>query len=349
MASAGPCTALAVTRIRVLPALSADGYTRHTIHSEPTLWIEKNCYVDVIIELVHALGLEPIAAMGFCAAVDFEGDNFTFFKPQHEELRELYGIDIQELNVWRPLLEHAEEHLAAGKFLSTEADAFWLPDTAGTDYKRNHVKTTIIIAEVDAAEKRVGYFHNAAYYEMGGEEFDQLFGRVSSRDLTVLPFFAELVRIDRLQRRRAKELAAIAVKRLAVHLARRPRNNPVERFGARFISELPRLQELGIDRYHAWAFATTRQLGASMELFAAHLRWLAAHGGIALDEPAADFQELSELAKTLILKAARAVSARKPLDSSLLERMAGAWARGMQRVEAHVPPDDIASSSHRAQ
>jgi len=40
-------------------------------------------------------------------AIDFEGDQWTFFKPPHEDLKALYGIDVQELYVWRPLLEHA--------------------------------------------------------------------------------------------------------------------------------------------------------------------------------------------------------------------------------------------------
>lgn len=71
----------------------------------------------------------------FTLAVDFEGDQWTFFKPSLEELRDLYGIDVQELTIWRPLIEHAVEQLSAGKFISTEADAFWLPDTAGTDYR----------------------------------------------------------------------------------------------------------------------------------------------------------------------------------------------------------------------
>ena len=122
-----------MSRLTVLPGLRAAGYARHTLHADDRLWVEKNCYVDAVIELVHALGLEPLAAMGFCAAVDFEGDNFTFFKPGHEELRALFGVDIQELNVWRPLVEHAEEHLGAGKFIATDADSFWLPDTVATD------------------------------------------------------------------------------------------------------------------------------------------------------------------------------------------------------------------------
>lgn len=319
---------------KVLPALRAAGYARHSLHADDRLWVEKNCYVDVVIELLHALGLEPLAALGFCAAVDFEGDNFTFFKPDHEELRQLFGVDFQEMNVWRPLLEHAQEHLGAGKFISTEANSFWLPDTSGTDYRRNHVKTTIIIADVDAEARHLGYFHNAGYHELGGEDFEKLFRVGAEPDPTFLPLFAEIVRVDRVQRLAPADLAALALARLAMHSARRPAENPVRRWGARFAAELPRLQERGLPYYHAWAFATTRQLGASMELLAAHLRWLAAaRPSDSLTAAADEFQRLSEGAKTFILKAARAVNSRKPLDASTtFDEMAGAWERGQSAL-----------------
>jgi hypothetical protein len=314
----------------MLPALQVDGYVRHTLHGDDRLWVEKNCYVDVVIELVHALGLEPLAAMGFCAAVDFEGDNFTFFKPDHEELRELYGVDFQEMNVWRPLLEHAQEHLGAGKFISTESDAFWLPDTSGTDYRRNHVKTTIILADLDVGSHRLGYFHNAGYHELADEDFRQLFRVGAEPDPAFLPLFAEIVRVDRLRQRAREELAAIAVRRLAVHSSRRPVTNPIERWGARFAADLPQLQERGLPHYHSWAFATTRQIGASTELLAAHLLWLTeAHESPEFTEAAAEFRRVSEGAKLFILKAARAVSSRKPLDASaMFDDMAEAWNRG---------------------
>ena len=113
MARAGARLTLAVTppaRVRVLPTLTAHGYPRHAVHREDALWVEKNCYVDVVIELLHALGVEPLAVLGSTVAVDFEGDNFTFYKPDHDDLRYFYGVDIQELNVWLPLLEHAVHH-----------------------------------------------------------------------------------------------------------------------------------------------------------------------------------------------------------------------------------------------
>ena len=256
----------------------------------------------------------------------------TFFKPPHEELRELYGVNVQELNVWLPLVEHAREHLAAGKFISTEADAFFLPDTSGTDYRRNHVKSTIILVDLDVEERRLGYFHNASYYALGGDDFGQLFRIDFPPDPTFMPLFAELVRVDRMVSRPRAELAQAASDLLRKHMARRPLENPVVRFQTRFERELPSIQERGLNFYHAWAFATVRQLGAVCELLALHVRWLADSGIDSGVAPASvEFDRVSAGAKTFILKAARAVNSKRPFDGAgTFGDMAEGWARGME-------------------
>jgi len=77
-----------MSRINALPHLDASQYSRSVLHAETCTWLEKNCYVDIWIEVVHALGLEPRAILPFTVAIDFEGDQWTFFKPPHDELRE---------------------------------------------------------------------------------------------------------------------------------------------------------------------------------------------------------------------------------------------------------------------
>ncbi|HET9990575.1 MAG TPA: DUF1839 family protein [Kofleriaceae bacterium] len=314
------------SRIDVL-GLDAAAYQRHALHAEDQVWVEKNCYVDVWIELVHAVGCEPLAVMPFVAALDFEGDQWTFFKPPHDELRELFGIDTQELNCWRPLIEHAQEHLAAGKLISTEADAWWLPDTSGTDYRRQHTKSTIVITDLDVAARRLGYFHNAGYFMLDGEDFAQTFRLDVPPDPAFMPFFAELVRLDRKVVRPADELRALSKPLLAKHLARRPADNPVRRFATRFARDLPDLQARGLAHYHAWAFATVRQLGAAAELMARYLAWL---GGQPAEAIAA-YDTISQGAKTFILKAARAVNSKKPFDpTATFEEWAAAWDTAMR-------------------
>ncbi len=318
----------------VLKGLDPATYARSVLHAESCVWVEKNCYVDIWIEVIHALGLEPRAMVPFVAAIDFEGDQWTFFKPPHSELRDLYGIDVQELNVWRPLLEHALEHLAAGKLISTEADAFWMPDTSGTDYRRQHTKSTIVLNEIDLEKRTLGYWHNAGYYRLEGEDFARTFRLDQPHDPTFMPLFAELVRVDRVIQRPAAELATLSRELWRRHLARRPSGNPVRRFQERFERDLPTIQDKGLGFYHAWAFGTIRQLGAAFELAALNLKWLATQGCAGLEPATVAFEQLSTANKTFILKGARATNSRKPFDgASLFDTMADAWQSGMDAAE----------------
>ena len=311
--------------------LDAENYPRHPLHDQARLWVEKNCYIDVWLELVHALGCDPMAMLPFVVAIDFEGDQWTFYKPPHGEMRDLYGIDVQELNCWRPLLEHAEEHLGAGRLISAEADAFWLPDTSGTDYRSQHVKSTIVLNDVDAANKRLGYFHNAGYFVLEGEDFDRTFRIGAAPDPTFLPLFAELVRTDRVVRATPSTLVAQSRKLLSRHVQRMPGDNPVERFAQRFQRDLPDLQARGLAHYHAWAFATLRQLGSASELAALYLRWLAANGTWSDDAgrhatAVEAYDRISAGTKTFVLKAARAVNSGRALDvRPMMDEWSAAW------------------------
>jgi hypothetical protein len=319
-----------MSAIEVLPGLVASSYQRHCLHGNEAVWVEKNCYGDLWIELLHALKLEPRAILPFTLAVDFEDDQWTFFKPAQEELRDLYGIDVQELTIWRPLIEHSVEQLRTGKLISTEADAFWLPDTVGTDYRTKHSKTTILLASLDVEARKLGYFHNAGYFELGGDDFIQLFRLDHTDDPTYLPLFAELVRIDRLVRLTPVELAAKSWNLLRRHLGRIPLSNPFTRFGARFAMDLPELQAKGLPYYHAWAFASIRQAGAAFDLAAANLRWQAGFGHPELVTAAESFEAIAQGNKALILKGARAVNSGRPFDATpMMTDMAQAWERGM--------------------
>jgi hypothetical protein len=303
------------------------------LHSETRMWQEKNCYADIWISVLHAAGLEPHACLGHVLSVDFDGDQWTFFKPSHDDLYEFYGIEVQELTVWRPLLEHAAEHLKAGRLISTESDAWWLPDTEGTDYRRQHTKSTIVLNDVDLGARRLGYFHNTGYYVLEGEDFERTFNLVGPAAPGFMPLFAELVKLDRLRQRPTAELRALARARLHAHVERRPASNPFLRFRDRFVIELPHLQERGLDYYHAWAFANTRQAGAAFEVAAQHLRWLAGESPSELEQAAAAFERIAALMKSFILKGARLVRSGKPADDTeMLEQAAAHWQAGMQAL-----------------
>jgi hypothetical protein len=318
---------MAMSRVSVL-GLDHAKYQPHALHREESLWVEKNCYIDVWIEVLHAQSLDPTAMLPFVVALDFDGDQWTFFKPSHADLYDLYGLDVQELNVWRPLLKHAEQHVADGRLVFTEADAFYLPDTQGTDYRNSHTKTTIVIETIDVAAKKLQYFHNAGYHQLEGEDFDGVFGVSLPPDPNRLPFFAEFVRLDRVEKREPRELASRSSLLLRRHMTRRPKTNPFSRFRPRFEQDLKWLQGEGLATYHAYAFATVRQFGANFELAARYMKWLTEHGRTDLAEAAEAFDSISGGAKALILKGARAVSAKKTVDfGPMFEAMESAWER----------------------
>jgi len=131
-------------------------------------------------------------------------------------------------NQQNAILPHCLTHCREGKMISTEADAWWLPDTSGTDYKTQHTKTTIVIQDVDVEQKKLGYFHNAGYHQLEGEDFDRTFRIGEPRDPTFLPLFAEFVSLDHVVSRPPAELRSMSRKLVAKYLQRRPAANPIE-------------------------------------------------------------------------------------------------------------------------
>jgi hypothetical protein len=319
--------AVTAARAAAHPAgLEPARYIRSELHSPERIWTEKNCYIDIWIELIHALGLDPNAMLPFTVAIDFEGDQWTFFKPPHEDLKHLYAINVQELYVWRPLLDHALEHLSAGKFISTEADAFWLPDTAGTDYRSKHTKTTIVLESIDLETQRLGYFHNAGYFTLEGEDFVRQFRLGTPADPEFMPMFAELVRCDRTRRLEPRALREASRQLLRKHIEWRPQVNPIPKFRERFERDLPGLSRDGMEAYHAWVFGTVRQLGAATELSALYLHWLDGASDGAGAQAAQALLKTSTVCKSLVLKIARAVNTKRALDASAsFEELTSSW------------------------
>lgn len=319
-----------MSSIAVLPGLTPASYRRHPLHGEGCDWPAKNPRADLWIGFVHTLGLEPLAMLASAVAVGFEDDQWTFFQPPQQELRVLYGIDVRELAAWRPLLEHAREHLAGGKLVGIDVDAHGLPGTAAVEGRRSHATTTILMAELDESRERLGYFQGAGYHELAGEDFRALFRHGAPPDPPPLPAFAQLVRIDRLARKDPAELADQAFELLRGHFAWRPRANPFSRFAARIAQDWPAMCDLGLAHYQQWAFASVQQAGAAFELLGAHLLWLATQGYPELSEPAQRFDAIGSTSRTLLLQGARAVRAGRPLAADdLLQGMAGDWEQGM--------------------
>ncbi|MES1196387.1 MAG: DUF1839 family protein, partial [Steroidobacter sp.] len=132
-----------------LPGLNPAAYTPHALHGPQRNWPETNCYVDLWIEVLGAMGLQPEAALGFTVMQDFEGDQFTFFKFPPEDLYSLFELSVQELAIYDRVESHTLEQTQRGRLVLIEVDSFYLPDTRGTSYQLTHGKTTIGVNHLD--------------------------------------------------------------------------------------------------------------------------------------------------------------------------------------------------------
>jgi hypothetical protein len=317
-----------------LGRLAPQTYSPHALHTHERSFRETNCYVDLVIEAVHALGLEPVACLGFTLETDFEGDQWTFFKPKHAALEALYGLRIEELALFRPLLDHLSEQVARGRIPLCEVDAYCLPDTAGSDYRTAHTKTTIGVTHIDPQARTLRYFHNAGLYELSGDDFDGLLRPPIAAQVGYLPPFCEILKAEHAIHRPEAELRVVALGLLRDSVARRPAANPLSAYGASFPEHVQRIAAGGMPAYHAYSFAGLRQLGASFELAAVHLRWL---DGADTNGPhaqaAAAFDRVAATAKTLILKLARvAMSARSQDFSTSFAQMSQDWQLAMDSL-----------------
>jgi hypothetical protein len=299
-------------------------YTPHPVHQAGRTYVETNCYTDVLVELLHARGYEPLATLGVNVRMDFEGDQWTFFKPAPGDLERLYGVDIHEMQPYRPLPDQIAEQLAAGRTMIVELDSWWLPDTAATAYRTDHVKTSVAVDAIDRDAEWMRYFHNSSRYELSGEDFRGVFASAVEH----LPPYTELVRFDAGPALEGEELRATARALLVHHLARRPESNPFVRFGTALERDLPALLDGPPSGYHAYAFATVRMVGSAFELLAAHTRWLLGPDG---EAAASAMDEIVAGSMMSSLKLAR----RKVFDPTpVVDRLAAAWERAVGGLDA---------------
>lgn len=317
--------------------LSPSEHTQHPFHTGARAFSETNCYVDVWIGILHALGLEAEACLAFGLASDFEGDQWTFVKPSHGDLARLYGIQVEELSLWRSLLEHVQHQVARRRVPLIELDAYYLPDTHGTDYRRSHVKTTVGIVQIDVHARRMRYFHNAGFFELEGADFDGVFrlDRATSDDY--LPPYCELVKLDALQHRSLDSLRTLARDLTAHHYAMRPKINPIRAYAEHMAEHMQWIVVGDEASFHRYSFSSLRQLGTSFETVAAHLRWLDAGRAGRVTDAANAFDRIPSIAKRLILKLARVANSKRPADlSEAFVEMATAWDQGMEGVAAEL-------------
>jgi len=282
--------------------LDPASYAAHPIHSDERTYSETNCYVDCLVEMLHAAGLEPEAMMAGAVAADFELDQWTFFKPTPDDLFRLYGIDLHEVQPYRGFPTLIATRLAAGQTVMPEVDSYYLPDVSATSYRTDHVKSTIVAESIDEDARVLRYFHNTGYHELSGEDYDKLFATYSGDGH--LPTYVELLRFEAGPVPSGDDLRREARALLKEYLARRPADNPFARFSAELEADLPVMLEGSTEDFHAYAFHNPRMVGASMELLAGHVRWLFGDEGRA-EKAAAQLDDVVGGSKMLLFRLAR--------------------------------------------
>jgi len=311
-----------------LMGLDPSSYRPHALHQPGRAYAETNCYTDILIEMLHGRGEEPLAAMGCTLRIDFEGDQWTLFKPSPEDLETLYGIDVHEMQPYRPLPEQAAEQIGQGRTLIVELDSWYLPDTAATTYRSEHVKSSVVVEGIDTAGERMRYFHGTGLHELSGEDYRGALRLDAGLSADVLPPYTELVRFDAGAPLRGAQLREAARASARRHLARRPAVNPFVRFAAQLERDLPRLLEGDADAYHAYAFATVRMAGSAFEVAAAQARWLLDDGA---ERACEALQRIVEGCKVLSFKLAR----RRPFEPGpALQASGAAWDEAMELLDA---------------
>ncbi len=260
-------------------------------------------------------------------------DQWTFFKFPHADIEALYGLGIHELAPWRPLAEHVQEQVAAGRPVLVELDSYFLPDTTGTAYRLAHVKSTVAVNRINLASREMGYFHNQGYHHLEGADFTDIFqvdGLVHPR---MLPPYIEFVKpVPGGRALLGQELVEGSVRLLRKHLAAIPPENPFIPFKGKFQADMPWLLQSEIEVFHAYSFATLRQYGANFELAATYLGWLGAHGIVGTTEAMEAFDTISRATKALQFQLARSMMRKRPLDLAVLDEMASQWNDGMMSL-----------------
>ena len=322
--------------ISFLP-ISVAGYLPHELHGPSRVWDQTNCSVDVWVELLHALGLDPVAAAAFAVAADFEGDQWTFFKYPPEDLLALYGVDVHEMNPWRGVLHHVCGQLEDGRLMTVEVDSFFLPDTQGVSYRLGHVKSTIVVNAIDSRRRWMAYFHNAGYHQLSGDDFDGVFRLGAHADSASLSPYTEIIRLERLRVLDGAELTAASRALLTKHLDLRPRDNPVIRMAERIDGDADWLRSAGPETFHDYAFATVRQCGASSETASSYCQWLAERSPehrSSLEAAAGHWRSVAESAKTAQLKLARLARGRATTLNESWHLMSTEWAAAQYELDA---------------
>ncbi len=258
------------------------------------------------------------------------------FKYPHEDLRRLYGVEVHELNVWRPLVEHLVEQLALGRLLTHRRRRLVAPRHGGSHLPlRAPEDDGVGPDDRHRGARRSATSTTSGYFDLDGEDYDELLaGRPGSRRTWRAcgrPAAPSGVPVDV---RRAVALAR-------EHLARRPDTNPITRFAKRLEEDLPWLAAQDIDTFHRYAFGMVRQCGSNAELAASFVDWLGANdpAAPALGDVAEQLGRIATGMKSLEFLVARAVRGRVADLGPATSELAAAWQTAMDELAGPMDPE----------
>lgn len=325
--------------VKLFADLEPGTFQRHALHDLERDWPETNCYLDIWIEILAALGLPPESCLAYAVTQDFEGDQFTFFKVPLKDLQELYGLQVAELAVYDRIEHHVIEQIGRGRLSLVELDGYFLPDTQGAGYRQTHGKTTVAVNRIDLEKREMDYFHNLGLHRLAGDDFDGVFQRGKYEESKRLLPYTEFVKFPD-KSPDLDELAARSEILLRQHLLCLPAENPVASFARNFPAQAEKVSEREFEFFHLYAFNTLRQLGANFELFSSYLEWLVGQGRHDLSDGIAEAKIISSTCKMVQFKLARAVMRKnfQGLDEGLFPAVE-AWDRLMQLLDAQYGSD----------
>ena len=246
------------------------------------------------------------------SALDFEGDQWTFFKPHPADLELLFGVDIHEMQPYRPLPVQIAELIARG------------PDDDGRARRlvpaRHRGHELSPRAREDLGRGRGDRPRRGAAPLLPQRVAVRARGRGLPRRLPPRPRCsgrraAAVHRAGPLRRRasagRATELQGAARERLRGHLDRgRARRTRSSASAGSSPIDLPACSTATSRDYHAYAFATVRMAGGRVRALRRPRRLAAGRSGCA--GVGGDGGDRRRLASVLGFKLAR----RRPFDPS---------------------------------
>ena len=311
-------------------------YRPHALHAGERTYRETNCYTDVLIELLHARGDEPLAALGSHRAHGLRGRPVDVLQAAARATWSCSsGSTSTRCSPTGRCPRQIAEQLAAGRTLIVELDSWYLPDTAATSYRdrarqdaRSPSRRSTATASGCATSTTPGC------YELDGERLPgrrSALGGGSADD--VLPPYTELVAVRRRAAARRRGAARRGARAAAPSTSTRVRPaNPVRalrRAARRAICRAARRATPPTttptrSRRSAWS-APAFEIGAS------HVDWLL---GAAATSAAAALRRIVDGSKVLSFKLAR----RRPFDPEpAIDALAAAWDEAMTRLDDGAP------------